>query len=155
MELLLWEQSLDGVKLREPRHLLLGEARNWRSNLDLRCRLRPLSRGVALYSRLLMGSLNVFLLGGAVALMTGSPILLASSGINDGSYLLQMPFLDLPHSFIYGAVLLLDESFKLDLLPVAGDHKGGVSLPHQLRVRAFFYHFVEALSVGNVTFFKL
>ena len=102
-----------------------------------------------------MGSLDVFLPGGAAVLMTGLPILLASSGISDGSYLLQMPFLDLPHSFIYGVVLLLDESFELDLLPVAGDHKGGVSLPHHLCAHAFFYHFAEACSVGNVTFFKL
>ena len=28
MELLLWERCLDGVKLWEPGHLLLGEARN-------------------------------------------------------------------------------------------------------------------------------
>ena len=102
-----------------------------------------------------MGSLDIFLSGGTAALMTGLPILLASSSISDGSYLLQMLFLDLPHSFIYGAVLLLDESFEPDLLPVAGDHKGGVSLPRHLHVCAFFYHFAEALSVGNITFFKL
>ena len=52
--------------------------------------------------RLFMGSLDVFLLGGAAALMTGLPILLALGGIGDGSYLLQMLFLDLPHSFIHG-----------------------------------------------------
>ena len=90
-----------------------------------------------------------------MVLITGLPILSASGGIGDGSYLLQMPFLDLPHSFIYGMVLLLDESLEPELLPVAGDHKGSVSLPHHLCVHAFFHHFAEALSVGNVTFFKL
>ena len=90
-----------------------------------------------------------------MALMTGAPILLALGGISDGLYLLQMPFLDLPHSFIYGTVLLLDESLELDLLPVAGDHKGSVSLPHHLHVRAFLDHIAEALGVCDVTFFKL
>ena len=45
VELLLWEHGLDGVTLWEPRCLLPGEAGNWRSDLDLRCRLRPLSWG--------------------------------------------------------------------------------------------------------------
>ena len=150
MKLLLWEQCLDGV--------LPGEAGNWRSDLDLRCRLCPLSQGMAPYTilwRLLTGSLDVFLSGGAVTLMAGSPILSTLGGIGDGSYLLQMPFLDFPHSFIYGAVLLLDESLEPDLLPVTGDHKGSVSLPRHLHVCAFFDHFAEALSVSNVTFFEL
>ena len=102
-----------------------------------------------------MGSLDIFLSGGSVALMTGAPILSVPGGIGDGLYLLQMPFLDLPHSFIYGRVLLLDESLKQDLLPVAGDHKGSVILLHHLCVRAFFHHVTEALSVRDVTFFKL
>ena len=50
MELLLWEWCLDGVKLREPGCLLPGEAGNWRCDLDLWCRLRPLSWGVVPYS---------------------------------------------------------------------------------------------------------
>ena len=50
MKLLLWEQCPDGVKLQEPRHLQPGEAGNWRSHLDLWCRLHPLSQGVAPYS---------------------------------------------------------------------------------------------------------
>ena len=111
-------------------------------------------RGAVLW-RLLTGSLDIFLSGGTVALMTGSPILLALGGVSDGSYLIQMLFLDLPHSFIYGTVLLLDKSLEPDLLPVAGDHKGSVILPCHLRVCAFFHHFVEALSVSDVTFFKL
>ena len=51
MELLLWEQCLDGVKLREPGCLLPGKARYWRSDLDLWCRLHPLSQGMVPYSR--------------------------------------------------------------------------------------------------------
>ena len=50
VELLLFKHGLDGVKLQEPGRLLPGKAGNWRSDLDLRCRLRPLSRGVTLYS---------------------------------------------------------------------------------------------------------
>ena len=38
------------MKLWEPGCLLPGEAGYWRSDLDLQCRLRPLSRGVAPYS---------------------------------------------------------------------------------------------------------
>ena len=102
-----------------------------------------------------MGSLDVFLSGGIVALMAGPPILSVLDSIGDGLYLFQMPFLDLPHSFIHSMVLLLDKSFEPDLLPVAGDHKGVVSLLRHLCVRAYFYHFVEALSVSNVTFLKL
>ena len=44
--LLLWECGLDGVKLQEPGRLLPGKVGNWRSDLDLQCRLRPLFRGV-------------------------------------------------------------------------------------------------------------
>ena len=105
--------------------------------------------------RLLTESLDVFLSGSTVALMAKPPILSVSDGISDCLYLFQMPFLDLPHSFIDGTVLLLDKSFEPDLLPVAGDHKGVVSLSRHLHVRAFFYHFVEVLSVSNVTFLKL
>ena len=101
-----------------------------------------------------MGSLDVFLLGGAVAFKAGLPILSVSDSIGDGLYLLQMPFLDLPHSFIYGAVLLFDESFKPDLLSVTGDHKG-VSLLCHLRVCTFFYRFAEALGVSNIALLKL
>ena len=101
-----------------------------------------------------MGSLDIFLLGGAVAFKAGSPILSVLEGISEGLYLQQMPFLHLPHSFIYGTFLLLDESFELDLLPVAGDHKG-VGLPCHLCVRTFFYHFTEALGVGNTALHKL
>ena len=56
MELQQWEQCLlwdwcpNGVKLWEPGRLLPGKARYWRSDLDLWCRLHPLSQGVALYS---------------------------------------------------------------------------------------------------------
>ena len=64
--------------------------------------------------RLLTGSLDIFLSGGIAALITGLPILLALGGVGDGLYLLQMLFLDLPHSFIYGTVLLLDESLEPD-----------------------------------------
>ena len=64
-----------------------------------------------------MGPLDVVLLGGAVTLMAG-----ALGGISDGLHLLQVPFLDLPHSFIHSAILLLDKGIELDLLPVAGDH---------------------------------
>ena len=101
-----------------------------------------------------MGFLDVFLLGGAVAFKAGPPILSVSDSIGNGLYLFQMPFLDLPHSFIYGTVLLLDESFEPDLLPVTGYHKG-VGLQCHLHVRTFFYHFVEALGVGNITRLKL
>ena len=45
VELLLWECGVDGVRLREPGRLLPGEAGNWKSDLDLWCRLRPLSWG--------------------------------------------------------------------------------------------------------------
>ena len=38
------------MKLWEPGHLLPGEAGYWRSDLDLQCRLHPLSQGVEPYS---------------------------------------------------------------------------------------------------------
>ena len=101
-----------------------------------------------------MGSLDVFLSGGAVAFIAGPPILSVSDGVGDGLYLFQMLFLDLPHSFIHSTVLLLDENFEPDLLSVAGDHKG-VGLPHHLHVLTFFYHFAEALGVGNIALLKL
>ena len=84
----------------------------------------------------------------------GLPILSVSDGISDGLDLLQMPFLDLPHSFVYGMVLLLDKSLQLDLLSVAGDHQG-VGLPCHPHVCTFFYYFAEALGVGNVALLKL
>ena len=101
-----------------------------------------------------MGALDVFLSGGAAVLMAGPPILSVLDSIGNGLYLFQMPFLDLPHSFVHGTVLLLDESFEPDLLSVTGDHKG-VSLLCHLRVHTFFYHFVETLGVGNMAPFKL
>ena len=86
--------------------------------------------------------------------IAGPPILSVSDSISDGLYLFQMPFLDLPYSFIHGTVLLLDKSFEPDLLSVAGDHKG-VGLQHHIRVRTFFYHFAEALGVSNIALLKL
>ena len=44
-----------------------------------------------------------------MAFKAGPPILSVSDSVSDGLCLFQMPFLDLPHSFIYGMVLLLDE----------------------------------------------
>ena len=89
-----------------------------------------------------------------MAFKAGPPILSVSDSVSDGLCLFQMPFLDLPHSFIYGMVLLLDESFELDLLPVTGDHKG-VGLPCHLFLHTFFYHFAETLSVVNIALLKL
>ena len=54
--------------------------------------------------------------------MTRVSVLSASGGNSDGLYLLQTPFLDLPHSFIRGTILFLDEGLEPDLLPVTGDH---------------------------------
>ena len=142
------------MKLQEPGCLLPGEAGCWRSDLDLRCRLRPISGCGAVLWRLLTESLDVFLLGDTAVLMAGPPLLSVLDDDGDGLYLFQMPFLDLPHSFIHGMVLLLDESFEPDLLPVAGDHKG-VGLLRYLRVCTFFYHFAEALCVSNIALLEL
>ena len=58
-----------------------------------------------------MGSLDVFLLGATAVFKARPPILSVLDSISDGLDLLQMSFLDLPHSFVYGMVLLLDKSF--------------------------------------------
>ena len=65
----------------------------------------------AILWRLLTGSLDIFLLGGAAVFEAGPPIFSVSDGVSDGLDLFQMPFLDLPDDFIYGVVLLPDESF--------------------------------------------
>ena len=111
------------MKLQEPECLLPGKAGNWRSDLGLSVQISSSfpGRGAGLW-RLFTGSLDVVLSGGTAMLMTGVPFFLASGSISDGLYLLQMPFLDLPYSFIHGAILLLDEGVKPDFLPVAGDH---------------------------------
>ena len=58
-----------------------------------------------------MGSLDVFLSGGTAAFEAGLPILSVLDSISNGLDLFQMPFLDLPDSFVYGTVLPPDESF--------------------------------------------
>ena len=71
----------------------------------------PFSGCGAVLWRLLTGSLDIFLSGGTAAFKAGPPIFSVLDGVSNGLDLFQMPFLDLPDSFIYGAVLLPDESF--------------------------------------------
>ena len=143
------------MKLQEPGCLLPGEAGYWRSDLDLWCRLHPLSQGVVPYSGdssqdLLVSSSwealwHLKLDHPSCRCRMALAMAWTSSRCHSWTCLTAL-------STVWSCSLTRasSQTFSLSL----GDHEG-VGLLHHLRVCIFFCYFTEALGVSNVTLLKL